>query len=92
MARNLNPPPPSINGPLGNWLGDLHRWIEGQPQHSTASFAATDTPNSRVTGFPGAMCTNLASASTQSKLWILGGSDPSTRTDQGWQLVRVVAP
>mgnify|MGYP001581092362 FL=1 len=92
MARNLNPPPSGVTGALGAWLHDLHAWVEGLPSISIASFGATDTPNSRVTGGTGALCVNIGSASTQSRFWLLGGPALSTRTDQGWVLVRVVSP
>lgn len=89
MSRNLVPPPSSLSGPLGLWLQDLHRWVEAQAQISIASFAATETPNSRVTAFSGGMCVNLGSASTQSRLWLLGGNSVSVLTDQGWSVVRI---
>lgn len=92
MSRNLNAPPSDVTGPLGRWLRDVWQWVEAQPQWSLASFGPGNTPNSRVTGFPGSLCVNLASASTQSRLWLLGGGAPSVLTDQGWNLVRVVAP
>ena len=90
MARNLVSPPSDVSGPLGRWLRDLHTWVEGQPFVSFASFGATDTPNSRVTGATGALCINIGSASTQSRFWLL--PTLSERTDQGWMLVRVVSP
>jgi hypothetical protein len=92
MPRNMAAPPSDITGTLGSWLRDLHRWIEAQPQLSLASFGPTETPNSRMSGLPGALCFNIGSGSTQSRLWLLGGAVPSTLTDQGWQIVRIVAP
>ena len=92
MPRNLIAPPSNISGPLGLWLRDLHQWVENQPQISLASFSATETPNSRVTAFSGGLCVNLGSASTQSRLWLLGGNSVSVLTDQGWQVVRIAAP
>lgn len=90
MPRNMAAPPSDVTGPLGSWLRDLHRWVEGQAQISLASFGPTQNPNSRVTGLPGTLCVNLGSASTQSRLWVLGGDPASDRTDQGWALVRIV--
>ena len=93
MARHLAPPPSDVTGPIGRWLRDLHTYIEGQPSISLASFAPTETPNSRVTGTLGNLCVNLGSASTISRLWILGGgTDASARTDQGWFLVQTRTP
>jgi hypothetical protein len=90
MPARLPDPPSDVTGALGRWLRDVHRVIQAMPQISYASFAATDTPNSRVTGFPGDLCTNIASVSTTSRLWVLGGADRSVLTNQGWALVRVV--
>lgn len=90
MPRKLVAPPSNVSGPLGLWLRDLHAWVENQPNISLASFGATDTPNSRVTGFSGDMCVNLGSASTTSRLWVLGGASLSALTDQGWAAVRIV--
>ena len=89
--RNVSQPPSDVTGPLGRWLGEVAAYLNAQPQISLASFGATETPNSRVTGATGAMCVNISdSASTQSRLWLLG--TVSARTDQGWQLLRIVAP
>jgi hypothetical protein len=85
-------PPSNISEPLAGWLRNVWSYIESQPQFSYTSFGATDTPNSRVSGFPGDMCVNIGSASTATRLWILGGTSRSAITNQGWQIVRIVAP
>jgi len=85
-------PPSDVTGPLGTYLRELWRFVESQPQISMQSFSATGTPNSVVSGFPGDMCVNIGSASTASRLWLLGGTTRSIITNKGWQLVRVVAP
>ena len=90
MARNLAPPPSSITGPLGLWLTNMWQWVEAQPQISLASFSPTQDPNSRVTALSGALCINLGSGSTQSRLWLLGGNNLSAATDQGWSVVRIL--
>lgn len=91
MARHLPSPPSDITGPLGQWLREVHRVVEALPNVSIASFGATDTPNSRVTGTAGNLCINIGSASTDSRLWVLGGgATASALTDQGWALVRIV--
>lgn len=90
MARRLVPPPSSITGALGQWLRDVHTLLEAQPNFSLVSFAATETPNSRVTGRSGDFCVNIGSASTDSRVWVLGGASVSALTDQGWRLVRIV--
>lgn len=90
MSRNLAPPPSDVTGSLGRWLRDAWTWIEAQPQWSIASFGAAETPNSRVTAATGGLCINIGSASTQSRLWVMGAT--SDRTDQGWVLARIVQP
>jgi hypothetical protein len=92
VARNLVAPPSDASGALGAWLRDLHRWVEAQPAISLASFGATDTPNSRVTGYSGTLCINIGSASTDSRLWVLGGASLSALTDQGWRVVQLTTP
>lgn len=90
MARKLVPPPSSLTGPLGEWLRELHRVIEGTPNISLISIGATATPNSQTSGIPGDLAINVnQSASTTSRLWLLGGSG-SALTNLGWALVRVV--
>lgn len=85
-------PPSNISEPLAGWLRNVWRYIESQPQLSYTSFSATATPNSLVSGFPGDLCVNIGSASTATRLWILGGTSRSAITNQGWQIVRIVAP
>ena len=85
-------PPSNVTGPLGSYLRELWGYVTSQPQISVQSFGATSTPNSIVSGFPGDLCVNIGSASTNSRLWVLGGASRSAITNQGWQLVRVVAP
>lgn len=88
--RRLEPPPSSITGAYGNWLRKVWALLEASPNFSLVSLSDTDTPNSRVTGYPGDFCINLGSASTASRVWTLGGPASSALTDQGWALVRIV--
>ena len=90
MSRKLEAPPSNISEPLSSWLRKLHGIVDAQPNFSMASFDATETPNSRVTGRPGDFCINVGSASTVSRIWTLGGPATSALTDQGWALVRIV--
>ena len=90
MARKLVPPPSNVTGALGEWLREVHRVIESTPNASLVSLAATATPNSVVTGTPGDLAFNVSpSASTSSRLWVMGGSG-SALTNLGWALVRVL--
>lgn len=88
--RRLAAPPSTVTGVLGTWLRELHSVVEALPNVSIASFGATDTPNSRVTGMSGDLCINIGSASTTSRAWLLGGGTRSALTDQGWALIRVL--
>ncbi len=85
-------PPSNVTGPLGDYLQELWRYVSSQPQISIQSFGATSTPNSLVSGFPGDMCVNIGSASTNSRLWLLGGTVRSAITNKGWNIVRIAAP
>lgn len=91
MSRHLESPPSSVTGALGVWLRAVHAHLEQQPTFSVASLAPTETPNSRVTGRGGDLCINEGSASTTSRVWILGGPR-SALTNQGWVVVRVATP
>ena len=90
MARKLVAPPSDVTGALGAWLRELHRVVESTPNVSLVSLGATATPNSAVTGVPGDLAFNVSpSASTSSRLWVMGGSG-SALTQLGWALVRIV--
>jgi hypothetical protein len=90
VARKLVPPPSTVTGALGEWLREVHRVIESTPNVSLVSLDASATPNSRVSGVPGDLAVNVnQSASTTSRLWVLGGSG-SALTNLGWALVRVL--
>lgn len=83
-------PPSSATGALGEWCWQVWRYIESMPRISVQSFTATQTPDSRVSGLSGDMVVNIGSASSNSRLFILGGASRSSYVNQGWQLVRVV--
>ena len=83
--RRIASPPSDLTGPLGLYLREVARAINDIPQVS--AFSAT-TPNSLVTGYPGDLAINLASASTDTRLWIKGGSSRQpSRT--GWMTLRI---
>lgn len=78
-------PPSDLTGPLGEYLLVLWRTMNGLPNIS--AFSGT-SPNSTVTGVPGDLAINIGSASTESRLFVKGGSArlPSTT---GWNTVRI---
>lgn len=78
-------PPSEITGVVGDYLRDLWRYIESQPQIST--FSGT-SPNSLVSGYPGDMTINLGSASTDTRAWLKGGGT-RTWSNTGWVVIRI---
>lgn len=61
--------------------------LNALPQQSLFSGLS---PNSNVTGQPGDLVVNVGSASTSSRLWLLGGAG-SALTNIGWVNVRILA-
>lgn len=81
-------PPSSISDPaLRRWCGQVADFINGLPTFST--FSAL-TPNSLVTGAGGDMALNLGSASTDSRVWLKGGS-PDVVSTSGWVVLRTLS-
>lgn len=83
-------PPSSISGALGEYLRDIATYINSVPSISRVSLALGESPNSRYTGSAGDFLVDVGSASTQSRLWLMGGAANSARTMLGWSLVRIV--
>lgn len=81
MSR-ISPPPSGITGVLATWLNEIWRHLEAQPRISIDSFDGT--PNSRVSGLSGDIVINVASGSTDTRAWILGGGARNALTNQGW--------
>ena len=88
--QRLPPPPSDVTGPLGTWLRQVWQAVEALPRLSVDSFDGT--PNSRVSGLPGDLLVNIGSASTDSRVWVLGGGARSALTNLGWRVVQVRAP
>ena len=81
----LPSPPPTGNQAVDQWLRNLWSIVNGMPRLSW--FSGT-TPNSAITGSPGDLAINLASGSTVSRLWLMGGT-PSYVTTLGWRMVAI---
>ena len=77
----LRMPPSDVTGELGLWLRELWIAINGTPHLSW--FSAT-SPNSNLTGYVGDIGVNLASGSTVSRIWMMGGNPTSNITNLGW--------
>ena len=86
--RKLPFPPSAVTGPLGAWLFEVWRHLENQP---TISLFSSTSPNSAVTGMSGDLAINVGSASTDSRVWVLGGAQRSALTTTGWVVLRTLA-
>jgi hypothetical protein len=76
----IHNPPTTGNQAVDHWLRDLAIVVNNLPRLSW--FSGT-TPNSVVTGTAGDIAVNLASGSTTTRLWVMGGA-PSFVTNKGW--------
>lgn len=86
MARDKLPPPPSsITGELGEYLGRLYSAVNQTP---SISYVSTTNPNSAVTGFAGDILVNVGSASTSTRLW-LKASGVTVPDKTNWVMVRI---
>lgn len=84
--RNRVPAPPSaLTGDLGIWARQVTTALNSMPWMSY--FSGTN-PNSNVSGFAGDFAVNVGSASTDSRIWVLGGNSLSVTTNQGWVVLR----
>ena len=83
----IHNPPPTGNQAVDHWLRDLAAIVNSQPR---VSWFSGTTPNSAITGVAGDLAINLASGSTVSRLWLMGGS-PSYVTTLGWRIVSLGA-
>ena len=86
FRRRVPDPPSSITGVMARYLGELARAINDIP---VLSYFSGTTPNSLLSGYAGDIAINLTSTSTNSRVWVLGGS-PSAVTNQGWVRMSVV--
>ncbi len=86
FQRRIEQPPPTGNAALDGWLQRAARVLNDMPRVSW--FSGTHPNVSKITGTAGDMVVNLASASTNSRLWIMGGV-VSNSTTTGWMLLSV---
>lgn len=78
--------PSSITGPVGNLLRLWERQLNAEAYLSR--FSAANPNTSGLTGIPGNLAVNVGSASSWTRLWIMGGSVSSIETNT-WQMVRM---
>lgn len=86
FRRRVSDPPSSITGIMARYLGEIATALNNIP---VISYFSGTTPNSTVSGYAGDIAINLTSTSTNSRVWVLGGS-PSAVTNQGWVRMSVV--
>ena len=79
--------PSSVTGPLRGYLEEVRNAVNALPQMSLFSGLS---PNSSVTGQPGDLAVNVGSASTDSRVWMLGGAGSALR-NTGWVVLRTSA-
>ena len=85
MPRQRLPLPPSgITGPAYDWAMQVWRLLSDTPN---MSYFSGTTPNSNLTGLAGDMAVNVGSASTDTRIWVKGGS-ASAPSMTGWVTIR----
>jgi hypothetical protein len=85
MPNRIPPVPSGITGEIGRYLNQIARQLNAEAYIST--FSAANPNTSGLTGIPGNLAVNIGSASTWTRLWIMGGSTASIDTN-GWQMLR----
>lgn len=80
----LPPPPSGLTGVIAEYLGQMCRVINQVPN---VSYFSGTTPNSVLTGVAGDLAVNVASASTDTRVWVKGGSVTQPNTS-GWVTLR----
>lgn len=83
VTPRLPPVPSTVTGDLGTWLRLVAQQLNSEAYVS--KFSGTNPNTSAVTGIPGNLVVNIRSASDNSRLWVMGGSGPSTSTTTGWK-------
>ena len=84
LRERIRQPPSGITGELRAWLQDVAEVLNDTPQ---LSYFSGTTPNSALTGIAGDLAINVGSASTDTRLWIKGGST-STIGTTNWVTLR----
>lgn len=85
--RKIPAPPSGMTGPLRDWMQAVATHLNGLP---TISVFSGTSPNSAVTGVGGNIAVNIGSASTDSRVWVKGGS-PDVPSMTGWVALRTLA-
>lgn len=80
----LPPPPSTLTGPLGDYLQVLWKTVYAIPNMSY--FSGSNDPNGNLNGVPGDLGVYIGVTSTNSRLWVKGGSIRQASTS-GWTTV-----
>lgn len=88
FAARVRTPPPSGNPALDQWLREVMQALNALPRLSWFSGVSPNT--SAITGTAGDIVINLASASTQTRCWVMGGA-VSYSTTTGWRPLMVAS-
>ena len=88
LGRRLRIPqvPSQISGIIGTYLKEVVRQLNQEGFISL--FSAANPNTSGFTGIPGSLALNIGSASSWTRLWMMGGSVASIATN-GWQIFRM---
>ena len=97
IFRERLPMPPTLSGEsarlpeelqsLSNWCRQL--WVSYNGQAHVSWFSGLSPNLSQLSGFQGDVAINVASASTNTIMWVLAGVG-STSTTSGWRAVQTV--
>lgn len=82
-------PPSGVTGPVGEWMRQVARQLNSEGYISV--FSGTNPNTSGVTGLPGNLLINIGSASSNSRLFVMGGSTRSSDTNN-WFTIRIATP
>lgn len=85
--RKVPDPPSAVTGEVRDWMRRVADHLNGLP---TISVFSGLSPNSAVTGVGGNLAVNIGSASTDSRVWVKGGS-PDVPSMTGWVVLRTSA-
>ena len=98
ILRSRIPYPPTLSNDssrleddlqaLSNWFRQL--WTDYTVQPRVSWFSGVSPNLSQITGFQGDLAINVASASTNTVLWVLAGVG-SASTTSSWRAVQTIA-
>jgi hypothetical protein len=85
FPERIPQPPSYLTGALADWCRLVANQLNREAYIS--KFSAANPNTSGLTGIPGNLAVNIGSASTWTRLWVMGGSVASLETNT-WQMFR----